>query len=538
MNRPGISTAVLSAVLLSAPVIALLFLGWQWLGLAFAPFDLFDSLSRILPGPVITHSIEAMISVIRGLNLGSTASVAKSAEQAIAVCLFLVFLVLAGALFLLLTRRLRDATAYISGLCLGLVIAFLLVLPIANGRTGRLSPATGVFGTLLLLVVWGLLLGWLHARMFDSSPALVRVRMDAIGRRQILIRLGEASAVLTVAGAVVGALPRGKRPEKIAAALSKNPPARWSETNPLPNADAAVKPAPGTRPEFTPLESHYRIDINTVPPIIPAEAWKLRVTGLVERPREFTLDEIRKFDPMHQFVTLSCISNLIAGDLIGTTRWTGVSMQRILQEVRPRPNATHLKIRSADDFYETIALDTIQSDGRVMLTYAWDGVPLTAEHGFPLRIYIPDRYGMKQPKWIQSIEFLDHSEKGYWVERGWDAEARMRATSVIDTMSSNMMIAEGTGGSVIPIGGIAHAGARGISRVEVRVDQEPWRVAHLRTPLSGTTWVLWRFDWPFKAGRHTFTVRCFEGNGTPQITAEAPPHPSGATGLHSLTAVL
>ncbi len=81
-----------------------------------------------------------------------------------------------------------------------------------------------------------------------------------------------------------------------------------------------------------------------------------------------------------------------------------------------------------DGFYEIVPLEVIRSDERVMLAYAWDGVPLAAGHGFPLRIYIPDVYGMKQPKWIESIEATDRWEPGYWVVRGWDKIARMKAT--------------------------------------------------------------------------------------------------------------
>jgi hypothetical protein len=161
-------------------------------------------------------------------------------------------------------------------------------------------------------------------------------------------------------------------------------------------------------------------------------------------------------------------------------------------------------------------------------------VPLPVEHGFPLRIYIPDLYGMKQPKWIESIEATDRWEPGYWVVRGWDEVARMKATSVIDTVGTDMNIIRADRGTPVPIGGIAHAGARGISRVEVRVDDDPWQKATLRTPLSELTWVLWRYDWPFQPGRHTFAVRCYDGSDTPQIVTPAPPEPSGATGLHGV----
>lgn len=77
-----------------------------------------------------------------------------------------------------------------------------------------------------------------------------------------------------------------------------------------------------------------------------------------------------------------------------------------------------------------VSLDAIKADPRIMLACSWDGVPLKQEHGFPLRIYIPDVHGMKQPKWIESIEAIDHWEPGYWVERGWEKVAQMHATSV------------------------------------------------------------------------------------------------------------
>jgi DMSO/TMAO reductase YedYZ molybdopterin-dependent catalytic subunit len=354
-------------------------------------------------------------------------------------------------------------------------------------------------------------------------------------RRQILIRIGEATAWITVSGALVGAFHGGDNPRNTPEGSRKQ---RWSETHLLPNTDAEVKPVPGTRPEFTPLESHFRMDINTAPLSLKEADWKLQIKGLVERPLEFTLSDIRKQNPMHQFVTLACITNPLGGPLIGTTRWTGVSMQKILEAIHPRPNARHLKFRSADGYYEVMALDAVRRDSRIMLAYEWDGLTLSPEHGFPLRLYIPDLYGMKLPKWIVSIELMDRAEKGYWVERGWDAEARVRATASIDAVDGKINMTRGEGPLVIPIGGFANAGARGISKVQVRVDQEPWREAQLRAPLSSTTWVLWRLDWPFKSGRHTFTVRCFDGKGTPQITAEAPSYPSGATGLQSIKATL
>jgi len=365
----------------------------------------------------------------------------------------------------------------------------------------------------------------------ERHGAALETAVERIDRRRFLVKLGGTAAVVTVAGAVVGELAETRR--RLAVMMAGRESMRWSATHRLPNADAAVQPAPGTRPEFTPLERHYRIDINTIPPRVDEQQWRLQITGLVEKPLAFTLPQLQRYEPMDQFVTLSCISNPVGGDLIGTTRWTGVSLQRLLRDLRITPSATHLKIRSADEYFEVVSLDAIMAEPRIMLTHSWDGVPLTREHGFPLRIYIPDIHGMKQPKWIESIEAIDHWEPGYWVERGWNKVAQIHATSVIDAVAVDMTIIGTDRQKLVPIGGIAHAGARGISKVEVKVDSGPWEQAELRTPLSQLTWVIWKYDWPFQSGNHTFTVRCYDGNGSPQITTPSRPAPNGATGLNS-----
>ena len=292
---------------------------------------------------------------------------------------------------------------------------------------------------LLAFVIWGAVLGGVEQRLiYAQGTAPAEASVERVDRRTFLIRLGGATAAITVGGAVVGELAEARRREAVRMAVAES--MHWSTTHPLPNANAAVKAAPGTRPEFTPLERHYRIDINTIPPAADGRQWRLKVNGLVEKPLALMLEDLRRYAPSHQFVTLSCISNPLGGDLIGTTRWTGVSLRRLLPDLQLKPGATHLKIRSADQFYEVVALDAIKADERIMLAYEWDGVPLTREHGYPLRIYIPDIHGMKQPKWIESIEAIDHWEPGFWVERGWNKVAQMHATSVIDTVAVDMTI--------------------------------------------------------------------------------------------------
>jgi DMSO/TMAO reductase YedYZ molybdopterin-dependent catalytic subunit len=531
----GVLIGAMVGALLTAALIAVFYAGWRLADLPFVPFDVFDWTTRVLPGAFIEFVIGAMVALIRGLHLGPTSVVAKIIEQSMGIVGLFLTGVVAGAVLFSVLRALRGRYAYAAGLVLGLIAAVPAVLigSLLN-KTAVAPPVVSALWIIFVFACWGVAIAWVYLRVAgpgtspgpdtDLEPSARRV-----SRRKFLIRLAGYTATITVSGTIVGILSERHSRMKLQSMMP------WSATHTLPNAGAAVKPAPGTRPEFTPLERHYRIDIDTTPPKIDGMMWRLKIKGLVDRPLSFTLDDLRRYEPMHQFVTLSCISNPVGGDLIGTTRWTGVSLKSFLLDLGLKPNATHLKITSADGFWEVLSLETVRADERVMLAYAWDGLPLLADHGFPLRVYIPDVHGMKQPKWIESIEAMDHWEPGYWVIRGWDKVAKMKATSVIDTVAVDMTIIGADHRKLVPIGGIAHAGARGISKVEVQVDSGPWQTAEIRTPLSQTTWVIWRYDWPFQAGKHTFTVRCWDGSGTPQIVEAMPPAPSGASGLFSKT---
>jgi DMSO/TMAO reductase YedYZ molybdopterin-dependent catalytic subunit len=347
-------------------------------------------------------------------------------------------------------------------------------------------------------------------------------------RRHFIIRMGGLVATFVVLGAEVAEVLR------VAGGPAVAPVTR--APIPFPNADSPVRPVPGTRPEYTSVAEHYRVDINLSAPDIDARDWRLSISGLVARPLQLTLDQLRtQYRARHQFITLECISNPVGGPLIGTTLWSGPSFRDVLATAQPEPSARYAHVLAEDGFEESVSLEKIQSDPRVILAYDWNGDPLPAEHGFPLRVYVPDLYGMKQPKWITEIVLVPDVVPGYWVKRGWDKEAIRRTTSVIDTVATGDLQRRG-GVTYVPVGGIADAGARGISKVEVQVDDGPWNAAELRRPLSDLAWVLWRYEWPWREGAHTFAVRAYDGDGVLQTTERNPTFPSGATGIHTKSA--
>lgn len=546
-RRPAVWVGGLIGGLLTLPLIAILFVGERLAGLPFLPFDFFDWFARILPGPLITAGIDTMIEVILALGLGSDLdSTAKLAERFIALSMFVIIGIFAGALFFAIMNRLAaDGRRTGAGVFFGWIVGLpLALISFDINISATADPFLRILWFIAVFATWGSALYWAYERLATSVPVSedATASAEVIDRRQFLIRLGGATAAITVVGAGLGAV-LGREfgtsaptstGEETATALNLTDGAG----NPLPNANASVMPAPGTRPEYTPVSQHYRIDILSGGlPSIDADTYALPITGLVENPVEWTLADIEEMPSVSAFITMSCISNRIAGSLIGTTKWTGVPMQHILDQIQPTEEAQALRITGADGFDEFVSLDLIREDERIMLCYAWDDEPLPLKNGFPLRIHIPDRYGMKQPKWINGIEVVESHEPGYWVRRGWSAEARVKATSVIDTVASDAIYEE-NGQMLVPIGGIAWAGDRGVSKVEISIDEGPWQEAQLREPLSQRTWVIWRYDWPFADGQHTFEVRMVEEDGTPQIEEQTGVRPDGATGLHSVRETL
>ncbi len=528
-----LAQGALGGGLLTAPMIGLMYLLDKMTGLPFVPFMLFDWITRVLPGGLVTFGIDSMIDVMNMLGM-SVASSAKTAEQIVAILFFLFIGIVLGAVYFAVMRKLGVAPRPVVGVILGIAFGVPMIAVSLPMEQSGASPIFTIIGLGALFLVWGLAFIPVYRKLVYSGTDLEiehEIRWaQSINRRQFLVRLGASAATVTVVSAGLGTVLAQREQRLLEQATSGA--GETVPRRPLPNDGDPVAPAPGTRPEYTAVEDHYKVFIRSSPTEIDINTWSLPITGLVANPMVLSLDDIRnRYESRDQYVTLSCISGRIGTDLISTTWWTGVSLQKILADVQPQAEARYLIITSGDGFYETVSLDLIASDERIMLCYEWDGKPLPFDHGFPLRIWLPDRYGMKQPKWITGIEVTAEYVPGYWVERDWDEVARVKATSVIDTVAvHDLEVVDGQG--YIPVGGIAFAGARGISRVEVRVDGGAWEEAKLRSPLSETTWVIWRYEWPFQQGEHTFEVRCAEAGGTPQIEENKGNRPDGASGIH------
>ncbi|HET7466581.1 MAG TPA: molybdopterin-dependent oxidoreductase [Candidatus Dormibacteraeota bacterium] len=289
----------------------------------------------------------------------------------------------------------------------------------------------------------------------------------------------------------------------------------------------------GRSPQLTPIENFYIVSKNLGgDPNIDGGSWRLKIGGLASNPVTLTVQDLRALPATSEYVTLECISNLVGGSLMSTGIFTGVALRYLLQQAGPKSSASWAGFKAADGYTESLPLSAIDSDPTILVAYELDGDPLPAEHGYPARILIPGRYGMKGPKWLTEIDLLDHETGGYWEQQGWDHHAVVRTTSRIDLPREGDIVKV----SGVSVSGVAFAGTRGINKVEVSTDGgRSWVDAPFTAPLSPLTWVLWNFNWtPPGEGSYDLVVRATDGTGAVQESKSAMSYPSGATGYHSV----
>jgi DMSO/TMAO reductase YedYZ molybdopterin-dependent catalytic subunit len=416
-----------------------------------------------------------------------------------------------------LLPRWKPEPRTVHGLVFGVglwLAASLTVFPLAGGGpfavAWKPNPWLASGSLLLTGLVYGGLLPTLLG-LFARNELLARRASDFANRRAVLNSLATAG-VAVVAWELL---------KSVVDALGIGNDAR------VRNGSGLFPEIDGLSREITPVKDFYHISKNVFDPEEPPDDWTLEISGLVERPRVYTLDELRALPSREQFATLMCISNQVGGDLIGNASWRGVSMLDLLAEAGVKPDAVDLLLTAFDEYTDSIPVDRAVNP-ETLLAYEMNGERLDATHGAPLRLIVPGIYGMKNVKWLKRIELVDRDVKGYWQRRGWDDKAPYQTAARIDVARAGRV------GEPATVAGIAFAGDRGIARVEVSTDGgRSWHDALLRPPLSNNSWVLWHLDWtPERAGSHTIVARATNGAGALQTDDVNPPAPKGSTGWH------
>lgn len=474
----------------------------------FPPTALAEAMIRATPGDVATFVIEALKGWARRL---------------LSISAVLVTLAL-GAEMLVLTLRGARPRPRVAGGILALV-GWLAVIPTPDRARSLLLMAAG------LAIAAAIYAGVASVVMAERAAAKAGEEEVDLGRRRVLRMSAGTATVIALGGGLLGYFARKLGgPDRAVDLVAPTSPARLPERGAWPDI-------PGLSPEVTSPSDHYVVDINLVQPSVETQGWVLGVGGEVATPLRLSFGELQeRFDIVEEYSVLTCISNEVGGGLVGNSRWAGVRLGDVLEAAGARAASSgpaDVVFRAADGYSDSITLETA-TDQAVLLAVAQNGAPLTQEHGFPCRVRVPSTYGMKNVKWIESIEVVHRDYRGYWMQRGWSDLALVKTESRID------IVGEGSGraraGVRTWIAGVAWAGDRGISKVEVSTDDgATWMQARLKEEINSQTWRLWAHRWtPQSAGRTGVLCRATDGAGRLQTRGVAAPHPSGATGYHRL----
>lgn len=398
----------------------------------------------------------------------------------------------------------------------GKIGAFVGVLFLWLGGLTLLGLMAPLVGSLVLLLGLLVLMPFPWAIGYALFYLLIRLALQPAqkahqaGRRQALNAIGAGSLLVTLAAS--GGLFR-----KVLQGTDQTATPALKAGSPLPEGVVSQ-------------EDLYYVSKNLegFDPVLKEQDWTLKVSGRVNTPQTFTLADLKKLPQRQLELTLNCISNPVGGFLIGNAIWTGFTVRELLNRVGVQQGAKFIIWKAADGYIESLPLGEAYEED-VLLVHSINGEPLNARHGFPLRVLIPGRYGMKQPRWITEIELSSTDVPSYWSQRGWDKEAFIKPSSRFDYPEEGKPV---PAQQQVELRGVAFAGRTPITRVEVSVDGgKSWMETTLKERRSNHAWTLWSLPWTFEKGIHEVVVRAHAG-GKVQTDQTADPLPSGSTGWH------
>lgn len=418
-----------------------------------------------------------------------------------------------------LAMRGARAAAYSLTAVIGVVGSW-AVLTRPEPTLGKLLPT--LVGTAVSIGVL-----WYLAPRPDREPVGPVAQPMGVDRRRFVIGAVGIGSLAAITGGIGRMLQARFEVDDEREALSIPQPDADAPELP-PDADLGVT---GIEPFVTPNDEFYRIDTALVVPQVSKDSWSLRIHGMVDDEIELRFDDLLARPQVERYITLSCVSNEVGGDLVGTALWQGVLLRDVLAEAGIQAGATQVVSRSVDGWTAGTPTDVVMDGRDAMLALAMNGEPLPARHGYPVRMVVPGLYGyVSATKWVTEIELTRWEDyDAYWIPRGWSKEGPVKTMARIDTPRSGSEQRPG-----VIVGGVAWAVHRGVSKVEVRVDEGPWQESELGGAPSDDTWVQWRYALDAGPGEHAVEVRAFDGDGVPQPQGPRPVAPNGAEGYHRI----
>jgi sulfane dehydrogenase subunit SoxC len=288
----------------------------------------------------------------------------------------------------------------------------------------------------------------------------------------------------------------------------------------------------------TPSGLHFERHHNGIPTIDPAKH-ALFVHGMVERPKKYSMADLRRFPSVSRLHFIECSGNgltewrkptmkTVQGThgLLSTSEWTGVQFATIAREIGLKPGAAWVLAEGADAAVMTrsIPLEKLLTDG--MLAYGQNGEALRPEQGYPLRLILPGWEGNTHIKWLRRLEvsdkpFMTREETSKYTDLLGDGKARqftftMEAKSVITFPSGEMKL---PGSGFYEVTGLAWSGRGRVARVEVSADGgRSWQLASLQEPILPLCTTRFRFPWFWDGRPAVLQSRCTDETGYVQPT--------------------
>ncbi len=306
-------------------------------------------------------------------------------------------------------------------------------------------------------------------------------------------------------------------------------------------------PLEAMRYPLTPTGLHYLI-IHFDLPEVTLDDWRLTVGGLVTTPLNLTLEELRTRPALTLPVTMECAGNGRAllsprsttqpwfTEGVSTAAWTGTPLNGVLRDAGLAADAVEIVFTGFDwgvqggevqPYQRSLSIEEALRDD-VLLVYEMNGDPLPPQHGFPLRLLVPDWYGMASVKWLSSIEAVASPFTGYQMTGSYRYAQSADDPGAPVTLKKPRALAIPPGvpdfttrtrvvrAGLVPLRGRAWSGRAGISRVEVSIDGSGWSDAELERPLSEFAWRGWSFEWDALPGSHQIYVRATDDAGATQ----------------------
>jgi DMSO/TMAO reductase YedYZ molybdopterin-dependent catalytic subunit len=156
-------------------------------------------------------------------------------------------------------------------------------------------------------------------------------------------------------------------------------------------------------------------------PDVDLETWTLEVSGEVEEPLSLTYEQLRELPATDVTTDIHCVTRWSRFD----AEFKGVHWSELAKLCRPKPSARFAIAHAEQGFTANVPLAAIE-DEKALVVYEADGEPLTLEHGWPVRLFVPSKYFWKSAKWLRGIELSASDKPGFWERYGYHNEADYR----------------------------------------------------------------------------------------------------------------